>query len=248
VPIAEGGWEDVIAPSAIPFAGNYPHPREMTADDLAVVRAAFVAAATRAKEAGFQYLEVHAAHGYLLHAFLSPLANQRMDVYGGSLANRMRFVLEVAGAVREVWPAQWPLAVRISSTDWVPGGWTIDDSVTLARALHDRGVDLIVASSGGTSPQQQIVLSPGYQVPFAARIRHEADIPTMAVGLITEPEQAEAILAAGQADLIALARQFLHDPYWPLHAALALGVDLPWPDQYARGKPSPELHPGQRPT
>jgi 2,4-dienoyl-CoA reductase-like NADH-dependent reductase (Old Yellow Enzyme family) len=248
VPMEEGGWADVIAPSPIPFAGTYPQPREMTDDDLTAVRAAFATAATRARDAGFQYLEIHAAHGYLLHTFLSPLANQRTDAYGGSLENRMRFPLEVVETVRTVWPERLPLAVRLSCTDWMPDGWTIEDSVTLARALRGRGINLIVASSGGTSPQQQIALSPGYQVPFAARIRHEADIPTMAVGLITEPEQAEAILAEEQADLIALARQFLHDPYWPLHAARALGVDLPWPDQYARGKPTRELHPGQRPT
>jgi 2,4-dienoyl-CoA reductase-like NADH-dependent reductase (Old Yellow Enzyme family) len=247
VPIDEGGWEDVIAPSAMPFADNYPQPREMTDDDRAAVRAAFAAAATRAREAGFQYLEIHAAHGYLLHSFLSPLSNERTDGYGGSLENRMRFPLEVIEAVGNVWPEQLPLAVRLSCTDWMPDGWTIEDSVVLARALRGWGINLIVASSGGTSPQQQIALAPGYQVPFAERIRREAGIPTMAVGLITEPEQAEAILAAGQADLIALARQFLRDPYWPLHAALALGVDLPWPDQYVRAKPTGDLHPGQRP-
>lgn len=248
VPMAEGGWADVIAPSPIPFADTYPQPREMTDDDLTAVRAAFVAAAVRARDAGFQYLEIHAAHGYLLHTFLSPLANRRTDAYGGSLENRMRFPLEVVATVRAVWPEQLPLAVRLSCTDWMPDGWTIEDSVTLARALRGWGINLIVASSGGTSPRQQIALAPGYQVPFAARIRHEAGIPTMAVGLITEPKQAEAILAEEQADLIALARQFLRDPYWPLHAALALGVDLPWPDQYARGKPTRDLHPGQRPT
>ncbi len=248
VPVDEGGWEDVIAPSAIPFAESYPQPREMAEDDLAAVRAAFAAAATRAREAGFQYLEIHAAHGYLLHSFLSPLSNQRTDAYGGSLENRMRFPLEMIEAVGNVWPEQLPLAVRLSCTDWMPDGWTIEETVALARALRGWGINLIVASSGGTSPQQQIALGPGYQVPFAERIRREAGIATMAVGLITEPEQAEAILAAGQADLIALARQFLRDPYWPLHAALALGVDFPWPDQYQRAKPTGDLHPGQRPT
>src|SRR5690242_11992953 len=170
VPNDEGGWEDVIGPSAVPFADIYPQPREMTDDDRAAVRAAFAAAATRAREAGFQYLEIHAAHGYLLHSFLSPLSNQRTDAYGGSLENRMRFPLEVIEAVCNVWPEQLPLAVRLSCTDWMPDGWAIEDSVILARALRGWGINLIVASSGGTSPQQQIALGSGYQVPFAERI------------------------------------------------------------------------------
>lgn len=246
IPVLEGGWEDVIAPSAIPFSDTYPQPRSMTADEIEAARDAFVAATRRALAAGFAYAEIHAAHGYLLHSFLSPLANDRTDAYGGSLINRMRFVLEIVEAVRAVWPAGYPLAVRISATDWVEGGWTVEKSVILARALRERGVDMIVASSGGTSPEQRIPAGSGYQVPFAERIRREAEIPTMAVGLITEPDQAEAILAEGRADLIALARQFLRDPYWPLHAATTLGVDLRWPDQYARAKPTPEVLAGQR--
>lgn len=246
VPVDQGGWRDVIAPSAIPFSDDYSRPREMTAADLVAVREAFVAATRRAANAGFQFLELHAAHGYLLHSFLSPLANQRADQYGGSLENRLRFVLEVTDAVRAAWPDELPLAVRISGTDWVAGGWTIDDSVILARELRARGVDLVDVSSGGLSPAQRIPLGPGYQVPLAARVRQEAGIPTIAVGLITDPHQAEAILATGQADLVALAREFLRDPYWPLHAASALGVDLPWPAQYERAKPALAALAGRR--
>jgi len=246
VPVAEGGWEDVIAPSALPFSADYPLPGAMTGDDLTTVREAFVTATKRARAAGFQYVELHAAHGYLLHTFLSPLANRRTDGYGGSLENRMRYVLEVTEAVRTVWPPDFPLAVRLSATDWVEGGWTVEESVVLARELRARGVDMIVASSGGMSPGQRISLGPGYQVPFAERIRREAEIATMAVGLITEPHQAETILAEGQADLIALARQLLRDPYWPLHAAAALGVDLAWPDPYARARPATAVLAGQR--
>ncbi len=241
-----GGWEDVIAPSAVPFSAEYPQPREMTAADLDTVREAFVAATRRAEAAGFQFIELHAAHGYLLHEFLSPLANARTDTYGGSLENRMRFVLEVTAAVRAAWPAHLPLGVRLSATDFVPGGWDVKDSVILSQALRTAGVDIVTASGGGVSTQQQITLGPGYQVPFAAQIRHEAEMPTMAVGLITEAEQAEAILAEGHADLIALARELLRSPYWPLNAAATLGVDLAWPDQYARAKPEPRVLTPQR--
>jgi len=232
-----GGWADVIAPSAVPFSAEYPQPRAMTTADLDTVCDAFVAATRRAEAAGFQFIELHAAHGYLLHAFLSPLANARTDAYGGSRENRMRFVLQVVEAVRAAWPTHLPLGVRISATDFVPGGWSVADSVVLSQALRTAGVDIVTASGGGVSTQQQITLGPGYQVPFAAQIRHEAAMPTIAVGLITEAAQAEAILAAGQADLVALARELLRSPYWPLHAAATLGVDLAWPDQYARAKP-----------
>ena len=221
----------------MPFSAEYPQPRAMTTIDLDTVRDAFVAATRRAEAAGFQFIELHAAHGYLLHTFLSPLANERTDAYGGSRENRMRFVLEVVAAVRAAWPAHLPLGVRISASDFVPGGWSVDDSVVLSQALRTAGVDIVTASGGGVSTQQQITLGPGYQVPFAAQIRHEAAMPTIAVGLITEAAQAEAILAAGQADLVALARELLRSPYWPLHAAAALGMDLAWPDQYARAKP-----------
>ena len=246
VPPEQGGWADVIAPSALPFADNYPQPKAMTGEDIAAVREAFVAATRRALAAGFRFIELHAAHGYLLHTFLSPLSNARTDEYGGGLENRMRLVLEVVEAVRAAWPTELPLGIRLSATDWVDGGWTPDDAVTLARALRERGIDVITASSGGVSTRQQIPLGPGYQVFLAERIGREAGVPTMAVGLITEPEQAEAILARGEADLIALAREFLRSPYWPLQAAQALGVELPWPDQYARSKPVARVAAGQR--
>ena len=246
VPVEQGGWADVIAPSGIAFADNYPTPRAMTLEEIAAVREAFVAATRRALAAGFRFIEIHAAHGYLLHSFLSPLSNERTDAYGGSLENRMRLVLEVTEAVRAAWPQELPLGIRLSATDWVEGGWTPEDSVVLARALGERGIDVITASSGGVSTRQQIPLGPGYQVFLAEKIRQETGVPTMAVGLITEPEQAEAILAEGRADLVALARELLRSPYWPLQAARALGVDLAWPDQYARAKPAPLVGAGQR--
>ncbi len=247
-PAEDGGWlDDVIAPSAIPFSATYPRPRAMSQAELAEVREAFVAATHRSLAAGFEFIELHAAHGYLLHTFLSPLSNDRTDEYGGDLAGRMRFPLEVVDAVRAAWPARLPLGVRISATDWVAGGWTIEDSVVLARALRARGVDVIDASSGGVSTAQQIPLGPGYQVHLAAQIRAEAGIPTMAVGMITEPQQAEEILERGQADLIALARAFLRSPYWVAEAAAALGVeDSYWPTQYGRAKPQAAQLAGQR--
>lgn len=246
-PVSAGGWEDVIAPSAIPFSPTYPQPRAMTRDNLAEVKAAFVTATGRALTAGFAFIELHAAHGYLLHSFLSPLSNERTDEYGGDLAGRMRFPLEIAAAVRAAWPSELPLGVRISATDWVPGGWTIDDSVILAQELRERGIDVIDTSSGGVSTAQQIPVGPGYQVHLAEQIRREAGIPTMAVGMITEPQQAEAIIAAGQADLIALARAFLRSPYWVAEAAAALGVaDSDWPTQYGRAKPAVAQLAGQR--
>ncbi len=247
-PAEDGGWlGDVIAPSAIPFSATYPRPRAMAPAELTEIREAFVAATRRSLAAGFEFIEIHAAHGYLLHTFLSPLSNDRTDEYGGDLAGRMRFPLEVVDAVRAAWPARLPLGVRISATDWVAGGWTIEDAVVLARALRARGVDVIDASSGGVSTAQRIPLGPGYQVHLAAQIRAEAGIPTMAVGMITEPQHAEEILERGQADLIALARAFLRSPYWAAEAAAALGVeDAAWPAQYGRAKPQAAQLAGQR--
>jgi 2,4-dienoyl-CoA reductase-like NADH-dependent reductase (Old Yellow Enzyme family) len=231
---ASGGWTPIWAPSAIPFRDGWQVPRAMSAGDIAHVVGAFAAAARRLLDAGGKIVEIHAAHGYLLHEFLSPLSNHRDDDYGGSFENRTRIVREVVDAVRGVWPEQLPLWVRISSTDWVEGGWTIEDSVALAAQLKYRGVDLIDCSSGGNVPAATIPLGPGYQVPFAQRIRHEAGIMTGAVGLITDPDQAEAILHEGRADLVLLARQMLRDPYWPLHAAQALGAPVTPPIQYLR--------------
>lgn len=233
---AEGGWE-VVAPSPLPFDTGHPVPRALSVAEIGALVAAFARAAERAAEAGFDFLEVHAAHGYLIHQFNSPLTNHRDDAYGGSFANRTRFCREVVAAVRRVWPAERPLSVRLSCTDWVEGGWDLAQTVALARELKALGVDLIDCSSGGTVPYQQIVEAPGYQAPFAAAVRREAGVPTAAVGLITEPHQANAIIADGQADLVLLAREFLREPYWPLKAARALGCDVVWPVQYERAKP-----------
>ncbi|OOH74408.1 NADH:flavin oxidoreductase/NADH oxidase [Leptospirillum ferriphilum] len=232
---SEGGWE-TLGPSAVPF-GHYPSPRAMEKTDLDKVQNDFRASAQRALSAGFNLLELHLAHGYLLHSFLSPLSNRRTDAYGGPLENRMRFPLEVVRTVREVWPASLPLWVRISSTDWVPGGWDPQMSVELCRHLKAEGVDVIDASSGGLSPDAVIPLGPGYQTGIAALIRREADIPVVAVGMITDPVQAEHVLVTGQADLVSLAREMLRDPYWPLHAAHRLGQAVDWPAQYERAKP-----------
>jgi 2,4-dienoyl-CoA reductase-like NADH-dependent reductase (Old Yellow Enzyme family) len=229
---AAGGWTP-IAPSPLPY-GPVPPPREMDARDLAEVKDAFAAAARRAVAAGFQVVELHAAHGYLLHEFLSPLSNDRSDAYGGSLEARMRFPLEVAGAVRDALPDALPLLVRVSATDWVQGGWDLEDTVAFAARLRALGADLVDCSSGGLDPAARITSGPGYQVPFAEAVRRGAGIPTAAVGLITAPQQAEAILQAGQADLILLGREALRDPYWPLHAADALGRKVSWPAQYLR--------------
>ncbi len=242
VAVADGGWLPIVAPSALAFSPESIIPDALDEAQIAQIVAAFAAGARRSLAAGFEVIELHAAHGYLMHQFLSPLSNTRTDRYGGSFENRIRFVHEVVEAVRAEWPERYPLFVRLSATDWVDGGWTIDESVELARTLKGRGVDLIDASSGGSSPSAVIPLSPGYQVPFAARIRREAGIPTGAVGLITDAAQAEAILADASADLIFIARESLRDPYWPLHAAHALGVDVAWPVQYLRAKPRlPEL-------
>jgi 2,4-dienoyl-CoA reductase-like NADH-dependent reductase (Old Yellow Enzyme family) len=209
----------------------------MTGAEIDAVVEGFVAATRRALAAGFRVIELHMAHGYLLHQFLSPLVNRRQDEYGGSFENRTRLPLRTAQAVRDAWPEELPLFVRISATDWVEGGWDLPQSVRLAHALKSLGVDLIDCSSGGAVAGAQIPLAPGYQVPFAAAIRAEARIATGAVGLITEPAQAEAIVARGEADAVLLAREFLRQPYWPLQAARALGVDVPWPVQYLRGRP-----------
>jgi 2,4-dienoyl-CoA reductase-like NADH-dependent reductase (Old Yellow Enzyme family) len=242
----EGGWTPV-APSAIPFSSTYAVPRELDQAGIDAILAAFAQGARRALEAGFDLVEIHAAHGYLLHEFLSPLANQRSDRYGGSFVNRIRLLLEVVEAVRSEWPRRLPVSVRISATDWVEGGWTIDDSVELAGALRERDVDIIDVSSGGLVPGAKIPVAPGYQVPFAARIRAEASIPTMAVGMITEPNQANGIIQSGQADFVLLAREMLRDPYWPLHAAEALSETVSWPKQYLRAAPphSPAREPEQ---
>jgi 2,4-dienoyl-CoA reductase-like NADH-dependent reductase (Old Yellow Enzyme family) len=231
-----GGWEP-IAPSAIAFGdGLDKTPRELTLADIARLQADFAAAAKRALVAGCEWLELHSAHGYLSHEFLSPLSNRRTDRYGGSFENRVRFLLETTRGVRAAWPERLPLTVRLSCTDWVEGGWTIDESVELARRLKTEGVDLIDCSSGGSSAAAKVPVGPGYQVAFAERIRHETGIATAAVGMITQPAQADEIIRAGRADLVLLAREFLRDPNWPLRAARALGVKpqpAP-PAQYAR--------------
>jgi 2,4-dienoyl-CoA reductase-like NADH-dependent reductase (Old Yellow Enzyme family) len=230
------GWQ-TVAPSAVPFGGALDKiPHELSLDEIARVQQSFVAAAKRALAAGYEWLEIHAAHGYLAHEFLSPISNRRTDLYGGSLENRLRFVIETARAVRAAWPENLPLAVRLSCTDWMEGGWTIDESVELARRLKAEGVDLIDASSGGTSNEAKIPTGAGYQVPFAERIRREASIATAAVGLITDPMQADQIVRNGHADLVLLARESLRDPNWPLRAARALHVKpLPAPpSQYLR--------------
>jgi 2,4-dienoyl-CoA reductase-like NADH-dependent reductase (Old Yellow Enzyme family) len=231
---AEGAWE-TVAPSAVPF-GYYPAPREMTARDIASVVAQFADAARRSLAAGFEVVEIHMAHGYLLHEFLSPLSNLRADEYGGDFEGRTRFPLQVAAEVRRIWHAHLPVFVRISATDWAEGGWDLAQSVEFAKRLRETGVDLIDCSSGGLIPGARIPVAPGYQTPFAAAIRQEAEIATGAVGLITEAAQAEEIIASGEADAVFLARAFLRDPYWALHAAKSLGVDAPWPVQYERAK------------
>ena len=237
VPASEGGWSNVFAPSPLPFAENYARPRELDHDGIARVIHAFAEAARRAGEAGFQVIEIHAAHGYLLHEFLSPLSNHRQDEYGGNLENRTRLLRETAAAVREVWPERLPLFVRISATDWAEGGWEIEQSIELARQLRGLGVDLIDCSSGGTVAHVQVPIGPGYQTPFAERIRREAGIATGAVGMITGPAQADHIVRTGQADLILMAREFLREPYWPLQAARELGQQASWPVQYLRAAP-----------
>jgi 2,4-dienoyl-CoA reductase-like NADH-dependent reductase (Old Yellow Enzyme family) len=237
VAAAEGGWANVLAPSATAFADNYPSPREMSKHDIDAAVRAFADAATRALAAGFRVIEIHAAHGYLIHEFLSPLSNKRTDDYGGSFENRTRLLREIAIAVRRVWPDTLPLFTRISSTDWTEGGWDIEQSVDVSRQLKSLGVDLIDCSSGGNVATAKIPLGPGYQVPFAERIRKDAGIMTGAVGLITDAKQAEQIVESGQADAVLIARELLRDPNFPMRAARELGHDITWPAQYLRAGP-----------
>ncbi len=237
LPQAEGGWE-TVAPSAASFGDGYAVPRELRADELPSLVDAWATAARRAVGAGFDVLEIHAAHGYLLHEFLSPISNKRTDAYGGGIDNRARLLREVVDAVRASVPDRVALFVRLSANDWVPGGLTPDEVAHVATTLKEHGVDLFDVSSGGNSPEQQIPLRPGYQVPLADQVRREAGVPVAAVGLITEAEQAEKILAAESADAVLLARALLRDPSWPQHAAHALGDHIPWPVQYERGRPA----------
>src|SRR5437588_1191482 len=229
-------WQ-TVAPSPIPFREGEPVPHELTAAEIDEIVEQFVRSTELALDAGFHVVELHMAHGYLLHEFLSPLSNVRTDEYGGSLENRMRFPLRVAERVRQTWPDHLPLFVRISASDWTEGGWNLPPSIEFAKRLRDLGVDLIDCSSGGAAPGAKIELGPGYQVPFARAIRAGAGVATAAVGLITDARQADEIIRSGSADAVLLARELLRDPYWPLHAAHILGVDVPWPDQYQRAKP-----------
>jgi len=233
---SDGGWRPIWAPSALPFSPASITPEALDEAEIARVVRAFGAAAKRVREAGAKLLEIHAAHGYLLHEFLSPLTNRREDRYGGPFENRTRLLCEVVDAIRQTWPAGLPLFVRISASDWVEGGWTIEDSVGLAKQLGPLGVDLIDCSSGGAVPNVSIPLGPGYQAPFAQKVRAESGIRTAAVGMITQPEQADQIVRSGQADMVFLARELLRDPYWPLRAADELKHNGPWPVQYLRAK------------
>jgi 2,4-dienoyl-CoA reductase-like NADH-dependent reductase (Old Yellow Enzyme family) len=237
VPESKGGWKNVVAPSAVTFTDDYPVPQALSIDGIQNVVSAFAAAARRACEAGFRVIEIHAAHGYLIHEFLSPLSNHRTDAYGGSFENRTRLLRETVAAVRAAWPEGAPLFVRISATDWVEGGWDIHQSIELARQLKALGADLIDCSSGGNVPNANIPAGPGYQTQFAEQIRREANILTGAVGMITSPAQAQHILGTEQADAVIIAREFLRDPYWPLRAARELGQPIPWPVQYLRAAP-----------
>ena len=237
VPGEQGGWE-TVAPSGIAFADDFPEPRALDEAGIARVVGGFRDAAARALDAGFDVIEIHAAHGYLLHEFLSPLSNQRTDRYGGDFDNRVRIVTEVTDAIRQVWPERLPLFLRLSATDWVEGGWTLEESIELARRVRTRGVDLIDCSSGGLVANAPISVGTGYQVGFAAEIRRGASIATGAVGMITSPAQADTIVRSGQADAVFLARELLRDPYWPLRAARTLRHDVPWPPQYVRAASS----------
>ncbi len=238
LPESEGGWKEVVAPSAVAFADNYPAPHALTVEGIQKIVSAFADAARRASDAGFRVIEIHAAHGYLVHEFLSPLSNQRSDLYGGSFENRTRIVREIVEAVRRSWPERNPLFMRISATDWVEGGWDIQQSVELARQVKGLGVDLFDCSSGGNVATAKIPVGPGYQTPFAEEIRRACNILTGTVGMITSPVQAEHILSTGQADAVILAREMLRDPYWPLRAARELGQAMTWPPQYVRAAPA----------
>jgi len=235
-PHEPGGWK-TLAPSPVPHSDGEDVPEPLDLAGLQRLREAFVATALRAVRLGFDGIEIHGAHGYLLHQFLSPLANERSDAYGGSLENRMRFPLEVFDAVRAAVPAHVPVWMRISATDWVPGGWDIDGTVAISQMLKTRGCAAIHVTTGGVSPAQAIKLGPGYQVPYAQRVKAEVGLPTLAVGLITEPEQAESIIANGEADAVSLARAMLYDPRWPWHAAAKLGAHVSAPKQYWRSQP-----------
>jgi 2,4-dienoyl-CoA reductase-like NADH-dependent reductase (Old Yellow Enzyme family) len=235
LPIGSGGWH-TVAPSAIPVTPAHGVPHALAHDEIEHVVELFADATRHALVAGFEVAEVHCAHGYLLNEFLSPLSNERNDEYGGSMENRCRLPLRIARTVRDLWPQQWPVLVRISATDWVEGGWDLKQSIQFAKWLKEIGIDLVDCSTGGLILDARIPVAPGYQTPFAAGVRKEAAIATGAVGMITSPEQAEQILVDEQADLIFLARELLRDPYWPLRAARELGVDVSWPIQYARAK------------
>ena len=237
IPESEGGWNNVVAPSALLFTEGYPMPQALSIDGIQNIVSAFAAAARRACEAGFRVIEIHAAHGYLIHEFLSPISNQRTDAYGGSFENRTRILREIVAAVRDSWPERAPLFVRISATDWIDGGWDIQSSVEIARQLKELGVDLIDCSSSGNVAHAKIPVGPGYQTQFAEQLRREAGILTGAVGMITSPVQAEHIMVTGQADAVVIAREFLRDPYWPLRAARELGQAISWPVQYLRAAP-----------
>lgn len=246
VPPSEGGWSNVLAPSTIKFHESYPQPREITREEIHAVAQSFADAARRAREAAFDIVEIHAAHGYLVHEFLSPFSNHRADEYGGSFENRTRIAHEIVSAVRSEWPEAHPLFMRISATDWKEGGWDPGQSVALAREVKKLGVDVFDCSSGGAIPGVQIPAGPGYQTQFAQKIRREAEVLAAAVGMITEPVQADHIIRTGQADIVVLAREMLRDPYWPLRAARELGQPAFWPAQYLRA--APENSPAREPS
>jgi 2,4-dienoyl-CoA reductase-like NADH-dependent reductase (Old Yellow Enzyme family) len=235
--VSEGGWRNVVAPSAVRFADDYPLPREITREEIRGVTEAFAAAARRALDAGFDIIEIHGAHGYLIHEFYSPLSNFRSDEYGGSFENRTRLARDVISAIRRVWPERLPLFMRVSASDWTEGGWDVQQSIELARAAKSLDLDLMDCSSGGNVAGAKIPFGPGFQVPFATKIRKEAGILTGAVGMITEPAQADEIIRTGQADIVLLAREMLRHPYWPLRAARELRQTISWPPQYLRAAP-----------